>query len=238
MQFLSSSCLAAGPLAVPLGTAASYAVLAQAGITVIPTSAITGDIGVSPIAAASMTGLDLVSSSDGSYATSTQVKGKVYAADYAGTTPATLTAAVLDMGTAYSNVTGRANPDYSEVAAGIIGGSTFTPGSYKWTSTVDIGSSITLSGDVSDTWIFQIAGTLTSASASKVILSGGANAANVIWAVAGAVTLGTDSSFEGTILAKTAITMQTSSTINGRLLAQTAVALQKTTSVTHSCGAL
>lgn len=65
-----------------------------------------------------MTGLDLVSSSDSSYATSTQVKGKVYAADYALDTPAQLITAVLDMGAAYNNVTGRANPDYSEIAAG------------------------------------------------------------------------------------------------------------------------
>lgn len=70
---------------------------------------------------------------------------------------------------------------------------------------------------------------MNSASASKVILSGGATAANVVWAVAGAVTLGTNSAFEGVILGKTGITMQTNSTINGMLFAQTAVALGKAT---------
>lgn len=78
-------------------------------------------------------------------------------------------------------------------------------------------------------WIFQIAGTLTTASAMKVILTGGALPQNIVWVVAGAVTLGTYSHFEGVLLGATGITMNTGSSINGRLLAQTAVALQMAT---------
>ncbi|KZP18591.1 fungal antifreeze protein exerts hyperactivity By constructing an inequable beta-helix [Athelia psychrophila] len=222
---LSSSCFAAGPLAVPLGTAANYAILAKAGITAGQKCAITGDIGVSPAAATSMTGFGLILSSDGTYSTSTQVKGKVYAADYASPTPARLTAAIGDMGTAYTNASTRGNPNYSELANGFIGGRTLTPGLYKWTSAVTINGSLTISGHATDTWIFQLAGTLNIADKQAVVLSGGASAANIVWAVAGAVTLGVNSAFEGIILGKTGITMQTNSTINGRLLAQTAVVL-------------
>lgn len=67
------------------------------------------------------------------------------------------------------------------------------------------------------------------ASAQSVVLQGGARPANIVWAVAGAVTLGSKSAFEGIILAAAGITMQTGSSVNGRLLAQTAVALQMAT---------
>lgn len=76
---------------------------------------------------------------------------------------------------------------------------------------------------------FQIAGTLDEASSKRVILAGGARAKNVFWQSAGAVTLGTHSHLEGTILAKTMIAMRTKASITGRLLAQTAVTLQMNT---------
>jgi hypothetical protein len=60
-------------------------------------------------------------------------------------------------------------------------------------------------------------------------LSSGATASNIVWQVAGAVTLGSTSHFEGVILAATAITLGTGATVNGRLFAQTAVTLQQST---------
>ena len=80
-------------------------------------------------------------------------------------------------------------------------------------------------------WILQIAGTLEQASAKNVILTGGAQAKNVFWATAGAVSIGTQAHFEGTILSKTMVAMKTKASINGRLLAQTAVTLQMNTLV-------
>ncbi|KZP02157.1 hypothetical protein FIBSPDRAFT_906107, partial [Athelia psychrophila] len=74
-----------------------------------------------------------------------------------------------------------------------------------------------------------VAGGLTIAQAQSVILAGGASPANIVWVVAGAVSLGTTSAFEGIILGATSITLQTGSSINGRLLAQTDVALQVAT---------
>ncbi|KZP10296.1 antifreeze protein [Athelia psychrophila] len=226
---LSNSCLGAGPLAVPLGTAATFAILAESGISTVPSSAITGDIGLSPAASTFITGFTLTLSADGTYSTSSQITGHAYAASYTSPTPSTLTTAISDVLTAYNNASGRANPDYTNLDSGAIGGLTLAPGLYKWTSGVSIDSSVTISGSATDTWIFQIAGTLTIANGKSVTLSGGASPANIVWVVADAVTFGTTSTFNGIVLGATGITLNTGSTINGRLLAQTAVALQSAT---------
>ncbi|HEY5491359.1 MAG TPA: ice-binding family protein, partial [Gemmatimonadaceae bacterium] len=77
-----------------------------------------------------------------------------------------------------------------------------------------------------DVWIFQIAGTVTQANATRVTLTGGAQARNIFWQAAGVVALGTTAHMEGIILGQTGITLATGATVNGRLLAQTAVTLQ------------
>jgi len=213
---------------VDLGSAGNFAILAKSGITNVPTSAITGDIGVSPITYAAITGFALtpvVPDGSNTFSTSAQVTGKVYAADYAVPTPAKMTTAVLDMEAAYTDAAGRTLPHFTELGAGNIGGLTLAPGLYKWSSCVTIPTDVTLSGGPDDVWIFQIAGTLDISSATSVILSGGAQAKNIFWAVAGVVALGTTSEFKGNILAKTNITMNTGATLNGRALAQTAVTL-------------
>ncbi|KZP02495.1 Ig-like protein, group 2, partial [Athelia psychrophila] len=143
-----------------------------------------------------------------------------------------LTTATSDVLAAYNNAAGRVNPNFTNLNSGAIGGLTLTPGLYKWTSGVSINSSITISGAVTDTWIFQIAGPLTIANGKSIILSGGASPANIVWVVAGAVTFGIGSVSKGIVLGATSITLQTGSSINGRLLSQTAVALQVAT-VTH-----
>jgi hypothetical protein len=144
------------------------------------------------------------------------------------TTDATfLTGAVSDMDFAYDNAAGRTSPNATELGAGQIGGLTIVPGLYKWGTSLSIAKNVTLSGGPNDVWIFQVAGTLTQASATRVILAGGAQPQNIFWQVAGAVTIGTTAHFEGVILAKTLIAVNTGASVNGRLLAQTAVTLQK-----------
>ena len=69
------------------------------------------------------------------------------------------------------------------------------------------------------------------AAAKKITLAGGAQAKNVFWQVAGEVTIGTSTHFQGIILAKTAIVLHTGATMKGRALAQTMVALQQATIV-------
>jgi hypothetical protein len=208
---------------VTLGTAGNYVILAKTAINNSPTSAITGNIGLSPAATSFIAGFSLTDATG--YATSDQVTGFVYAADMADPTPINLTTAVENMITAYNDAAGRTLPDFIELSTGSIGGLTLSQGLYKWTNTVTVSSDITLSGNSTDVWIFQIAENLTVSSAVNVILSGGAQAKNIFWQVAGQANFGTTSHFEGVILSMTGITFQTGASLNGRALAQTAVVL-------------
>ena len=207
---------------VLLGGAGNFVILSQSGITNVPSSAITGDVGSSPITGAAIG------------VTCAEVAGTIYQVDAAGpacfvTSATMLTTAVLDMGTAYTDAAGRVNPDYLNLGSGEIGGLTLTPGLYNWGTGVTISTDVTLKGGPNAIWIFQVNGTLTTASAVKIILSGGAQAKNIFWQVTGAVTLGTTSHFEGIILGQTYIALQTGASINGRTLAQTAVTLDQNT---------
>jgi hypothetical protein len=220
-----------GPAPVSIGTAgdmgaaSSYVILAKTGISNVTGSKVTGDMGLSPAAASFITGFSLVADSTNVFSTSSSVVGKVYAANYAVPTPANLTTAIGSMETAYTDAAGRTSPDFTELGTGSLGGLTLAPGLYKWTTTVTIPTSTTISGGASDVWIFQISGDLTTSAATNVVLGGGAQAKNVFWQVAGQATLGTTSHFEGTILSKTAITLKTNASMNGRALAQSMVAL-------------
>jgi Ice-binding-like/Bacterial Ig-like domain len=215
----SSSSLAV----VDLGAAGNYLILAKTAINNSATSALTGDLGLSPAATSYITGLGLTNATG--YATSAQVTGSVFAADMAAPTPTNLTTAVNNMITAYNDAAGRLSPDFLELGTGNIGGKTLAPGLYKWTNTVTLPSNVTISGGANDVWIFQIAGNLTMSSAVNITLTGGAQAKNIFWQVAGQATFGTTSHFEGIILSMTGITLQTGASMNGRALAQTAVIL-------------
>jgi Ice-binding-like len=208
---------------VNLGTAGNFAIMSQSGITDVYKSAVTGDVGSSPVTGAAI------------LLTCAEVTGTIYSVDAAGPLPCRvtdagrLTTSVGDMQAAYTDAAGRSNPDFLNLGAGDIGGKTLTAGLYKWSSAVTIPGDITISGNSTDVWIFQIAGTLNMGSAVKVILQGGAQAKNIFWQVADGVTLGTTSHCEGIILGKTGINLQTGASVTGRLLAQTAVTLQMNT---------
>jgi len=210
---------------INLGTAGNFVILSKTGISTTGTTSIVGNIGVSPIAATAVTGFGLILDRSGQFSTSSRVVGKVYAANYAVPTPSVMTTAISNMQTAYTNAAGRTLPDHTELGAGNIGGMTLAPGLYKWSTGVIIPSDVTLSGGANDVWIFQIAQNLVVSSGKKVILSGGAQAKNVFWQVAGQATLGTTSVFNGIILSKTLISMNTGATLNGKALSQTAVTL-------------
>ena len=212
---------------VDLRSAGTSAVLTKSGITNVFASTINGDVGASPITGAAI------------LLTCGEVKtGKIYSVDEAGPLPCVvndapfLTSAVLDMEAAYTDAAGRTSPTATELGAGEIGGLTLAPGLYKWGTPVSIATDVTLAGGPNDVWIFQIAGTLTQASAKRVILTGGAKAKNVFWQVADVVAIGTTAHFEGVVLAKTMVAVNTGASVNGRLLAQTAVTLQMN-AVTH-----
>jgi hypothetical protein len=212
---------------VDLGSAASYAIVAESAIANVPTSVINGDLALSPAAASYITGFSLTKV--GAYWTSPQVVGSVFAADNDPPTPTELTTAVADMRLAYTDAAGRSTPDFLNEAGGAIGGLTLEPGLYKWTSSVTVPSNVTLAGSADDTWIFQITGDLQVSAEKLMILSGGARAENIVWQVAGTVDLGATSHAEGLVLAKTDITLGAGASINGRLFSQTAVNLASST---------
>jgi hypothetical protein len=106
-----------------------------------------------------------------------------------------------------------------------IGGETLAPGVYKTTSaqpSLGITGNLTLSGNANGVWIFQIVSTLTTAAGnSDVILSGGALSEHVYWQVGSSATLGTTTTFAGTIMAQASVSLSTGATLNGRALART-----------------
>ena len=224
-----------------LGTASDYVILAQSGVSTVPTSAVTGNVGLSPAATTFLTGWSLITESTDSFDTSVQVAApsKLYAADMTGaaTSPA-LTTAVSDMQAAYTAAAALAPsggglvtacPGTAGAMSDVNDGGPLVGGVYTCAVNVTIPGNLTLTGNATDVWVFRITGTLTQASGKQVLLAGGALPQNVFWQVSGAVTVGTTATMQGVVLAKTNIAIQTGATVTGRLLAQTAVTLDTAT---------
>ena len=222
-----------------LGKSANYAVLAKTGVSTVPTSAVTGNVGLSPAARVFLTGWSLISEpTDTSFGSAQVVSpGRLFAADnVGGTTSADLNTAVLNMQTAYTDAAGRtaSSPATLNVGSGTLNGQTFNAVAggltvYEWGTGVTIPTDLTFNGSATDVFILKVAGTLDMAAAKNVILTGGALPQNIFWQVSGAVTIGANTHFEGIILGQTSITFGNLSSIDGRLLAQTAVVLDATT---------
>ena len=227
--------LGMGPAPLDLGSSSTdpsqvrgYVLLAKTAITNVTGSSITGgNVGLSPAAATFITGFSMTADASNVFSTSASVvaPGKIYASNYAVPSPVNLTSAVLAMQTAYTDAAGRSNPDFTNLASGNLGGLTLTPGLYKWGTNVTIPLDVTISGGANDVWIFQISDNLDLSASKRVILAGGAQAANIYWQIAGQATLHATSHFEGTILSKTGVTLQTTATLHGRALAQSMIAL-------------
>jgi hypothetical protein len=208
-----------GPAPVALGAAGNFTLLAESAITDVPSSAVVGNVGLSP-----GTGAGII-------LTCPEVTGIIYTVDAAGppclvTSPSSLTTAITDKGTAFTDAAGRA-PDVVELGAGNIGGLNLGPGTYKWSTPVLIPATLTLTGGPNDVWIFQIAQGLTVSSGVQIVLVGGALPANIYWQVYAAADLGTTSVFKGTIISQTSIVLKTGASINGKLLAGTAITLDQ-----------
>jgi hypothetical protein len=187
---------------VPLGTASSFAVLSGQSITSTGASVVTGDLGVSPGTAVS------------GFPPGT-VHGTIHSAD------AVALQAQNDLTTAYNSAASQAK-DVSLTSPGDLGGLTLAPGVYNASSSIGLTGTLTLDagGDPNAVWVFQVGSTLTTASASRVVLINGASPCNVFWQIGSSATLGTNSTLEGNILALTSITATTGATIDGRALAR------------------
>jgi hypothetical protein len=121
---------------------------------------------------------------------------------------------------------------------GEFGGLTLTPGVYTTPSSAEITGTLTLNalGDPNAQWVFQVGSTLTTASASNFVLEGGAQACDVYWAVGSSATLGTNSVFDGTILAADSDTLTTGAVVNGGVFAETgAITLDDNTVTAAAC---
>ena len=221
--FTTGTVVVLGPAPVLLGTSGNYVILAKTAVSTTGTTSIIGNVAVSPAAQSFLTGFSetLV----GTYATSDLVTGMLYAADMTPPTPDTLTTAVSDMQTAYTDAAGRVTPDFLDLGAGNVTGLTLEPGLYKWGTDLIASAGVTISGAADDIWIFQVSGDMTIGNGVIFTLSGGAQAKNIFWQVTGQATLGTTADFKGIILCQTAIVMQNGAALNGRALAQTAVTM-------------
>jgi hypothetical protein len=215
------------PIPVKLGTAINFTILAKSGISTTGTTSITGDIGVSPIAATGITGFGLKMDASNEFSRSAIVIGKVFASNYAPPTPSNMTTAIHDMTAAFINANLRTYPaPIVNKFAGNISGRILPPGLYKYSTGVLIsGAGVTLNGLADDVWVFQIAQNLTVGNGAIITLKGSAQAKNIFWVVSGKAALGTTVNFSGNILSKTLISLNTGARVRGRLLAQTAVTL-------------
>lgn len=200
--------LASGPAAAavapPLGAAQSFAVLgATPNVNNTGPTIVTGDLGVSPAAA-------VVGFPPGT------VIGTIHAAD------ATAAGAQSANTTAYGVLAGEACNTSFGVPTDLAG-MTLAPGVYCFASSAANTGLLQLDamGNANAVWVFQIASTLITGSASTVSIINGGQACNVFWQVGSSATLGTTTTFVGNILALTSITLQTGASLSGRALAQT-----------------
>lgn len=212
---------------ISLGKSIDFTILTKTGITTTGVTAITGNIGSSPITSTGITGFGLIMSTDNQYSSSTLVNGNVYGPDYAAPTPTKMTTAIGDMENAFTTANDIVAPaPITEIYAGNISGQIIKPGLYKWGTNVLISNAgVTLTGGANDVIIFQIAQNLIVNNNAIITLLGGIQAKNIFWVVSGQATVGTYSNFKGNILSKTLISLNTGAVVTGRLFAQTAVTM-------------
>jgi len=206
----------AAAVGVPLGTAARFSVLAGAGVTNTGPTTLSGDLGSYPTTTTTGTG-------------TLTTTGVNHHGD------AVTQGAKTDLTTGYNTAAGEGPP---HPVTADLAGQTLTAGVYRSGSSLGLTGAVTLDagGNPNAAFVFQAGSTLTTGSASRVLLTNGAQACNVFWQVGSSATLGTGSTFRGSILALTDITVTTGVTIQGRVLARNgAVTLDTDTITTPSC---
>jgi Ice-binding-like len=189
---------------VDLGTAKSFVVLAGSTATNTGPSVLNGDLGVSPGTALVGFGLPAV------------VNGATHA------TNAVAAQAQLDLTTAYDVAAGQPVLPANDLTGTDLGNRILKAGAYRYTSSALLTGPLTLDaeGDPNAQFVFEIASSLTTASASSVVLLNGASPCNVYWQVGTSATLGTTTAFQGNLMALSSISLNNGATVIGRLLAR------------------
>ena len=185
-----------------LGAAESFAVAAGSTVTNTGPTSIVGNLGVSPGSA--VTG----------FPPGVVVGGTIHAAN------ATALAAQTSITTAYNALAAQS---CTQTLTGTdLGGLILTPGVYCFATSAQLTGTLTLNaqGNPSAVFIFKIGSTLTTASSASVQMTNGGSPCNVFWQVGSSATLGTTTSFLGSILALTSITLTTGANVTGRALAR------------------
>jgi Ice-binding-like/Bacterial Ig-like domain len=188
-----------GQSPLDLGSASSYAILANTAVTSPTAIVVNGDLGVSP--AGAVTGFP-----------PSTVNGAININNSASA------AAQADLLIAYNDL--FALPA-GATKTGNLGGTTLPPGIYTAPATSMAVSSGNLTldaqGDPNAVWIFQVGSTLDVV--TQVILANGAQASNVFWGVGSSATIEVNAVMQGNILALTSVTVNSGATLNGRALA-------------------
>ena len=211
----------AAPLATApdLGTAKTFAVLAASAVTNTGGSNLTGDLGISPNGAGSITGFP-----PGGYS------GTLHAAD------GVALQAQSDVTVAYNNLVGQ--PCDANLTGQDLGGKTLTSGVYCFNASAQLTGDLVLNaqGNPAAVWIFQMGSTLTTASNASVAVINGGTSCNAFWQVGSSATLGTATAFKGNILALASIGLNKGASLSGRALAQTAAVTLDTNTISACSG--
>lgn len=205
-----------------LGTAASFAVLGASTVTNTGPTVLSGNLGLYP--GTSITGF--LPSGPG-----TVINGSTYIND------GTAQTAQSDALTGYNTLAGMAFT--SDLTGQNLGSLTLDPGVYKFDSSAQLTGPLTLNfeGLSDQNIVFQIGSTLTTASASDVIVENQGTDDNVYWQVGSSATLGTGSTLQGDIIADQSITLTTGADIAcGNALALNAAVTLDTNDVTVCSG--
>jgi len=184
---------------VGLGTAAPFSVLGGQTVTNTGNSVINGNLGLYPGTA--ITGFP---------------PGVLNGVKHA--TDAVALQAQDDLTTAYNSAAGRTPVTVDP----LLGGQTLVAGIYQAPSSQSLTGTLTLNGqnNTNSVFIFQAGSTLITASSSTVQLINGAQWCNVFWQVGSSATLGTTTTFVGTVMALTSATLNTGANVQGRILAR------------------
>lgn len=202
-------------LAVPIlgPELASFTVLGAETVTNVPTSAIVGNVGVSP--GTEITGFSSVS---GTATSDPQVTGGLVHSNtaVAQSAQAQLTAARINLGSLGTGTT---------LSLADLAGVTLFPGVYTVPAgPTNLSGTVTLDGqgNANAAWVFQMPSTLITSPNSVVNVINTGVGAGVYWNVRSSATIAVNTTFLGNILALASITMNTTATnLCGRALADT-----------------